>query len=65
MQGMRNKVLHIDNDCAMSLTDDMVKMGGDHEKAAEISNKHGREVFKFMLENGMIPGELGQSKLRM
>lgn len=45
--------------CAMSLTDNMVKMGKDHEKAAEVSNKHGREVFKFMLDNGITPGELG------
>lgn len=44
--------------CAMSLTDNMVKLGKDHKKAAEVSNKHGREVFKFMLENGMTPGEL-------
>ena len=44
--------------CAMSLTDNLVKMGKDHKKAAEISNKHGREIFKFMLENGLTPGEL-------
>lgn len=44
--------------CAMSLTDNLVKLGGDHEKAAHVSNTHGREVFKFMIENGMTPGEL-------
>jgi phage anti-repressor protein len=44
--------------CSMSLTDSMVKMGKDHKKAAEISNKHGREIFKFMLDSGIKPAEL-------
>lgn len=44
--------------CAMSLTDNMVKLGKDHVQAADVSNRHGREVFKFMLNNGLTPGEL-------
>jgi phage anti-repressor protein len=44
--------------CAMSLTDNLVKMGGNHNQAAEISNNHGRKVFEFMIQNKMIPGEL-------
>lgn len=44
--------------CSMSLTDDMVKMGGNLEEAAKISNTHGRAIFAYMLNNGIVPGEL-------
>lgn len=44
--------------CAMSLTDDMVKMGADIKESAKLSNTHGREIFSFMLKNGIMPGEL-------
>jgi phage anti-repressor protein len=48
--------------CAMSLTDDMVKMGANLEEAADVSINHGTKIFAFMLKNGVIPGELGTLK---
>jgi phage anti-repressor protein len=46
--------------CNMSLTDNFVKLGADHKKAAAISIQHGTPLFQFMIENRIAPGELFQ-----
>jgi phage anti-repressor protein len=46
--------------CNMSLTDNFVKLGADHRKAAAISKEHGTPLFQFMIENRIAPGELFQ-----
>jgi phage anti-repressor protein len=46
--------------CSMSLTDDMVKMGGKLDEAVALSNTHGRAIFAYMLKNNMTPGELSR-----
>jgi len=46
--------------CGMSFVDNVVKQGGDMNKAIELSKKHAMPLFKELLEMGYIPGELKQ-----
>lgn len=46
--------------CAMSLTDDLVKVGQPYNKAKKLALEHGVHIFKAYIDMGIIPNELNK-----